>query len=263
MRHARRFTAQGGRADGAGQSQSPARNVQGRGARARRAELKVTDTRAALAADTALISLLNLRTAAKAAIRAGLLTPPPTNFVAPELPEDVQTLTDAVTDAEATERAARRTAGTEEGLAVWNRARAQDSSGEAHRQPRHLGGPAGRRPTEGLTVDTVKLDDTTPSGCGRRSRRRRRTEAAQRELECVRTEHTRLQVSCQATSSSLESSGLQALRNTAESLERRRALVRGRLALLPAGIEFARTQMTPPSISCDDARHAPRSSRGD
>ena len=167
--------------------------------------------------------------------------PLPDSFVAPTLPEDVQSLTDALTDAGAAEQAARRTASTEEGLAVTTEAALKSTQEQVAASLAIWEAQLAVALPEGLQPDTVELDDTTIE----RLRTPQRTaseqvDAARRELDDARDKHTRLQVSCEAASGALKRRA-EALAAASEGLERRRALVRGRLALLPPWIELHET----------------------
>ena len=126
------------------------------------AELKVTDTRAALAAGHRVDLAAQLAHSCQGGDPCPVCSRPlPTNFTAPVLPEDVQTLTDAVTDAEAAERAARRTAGTEEGLAVGTERELKTAQEKLTASLAIWEVQLAVVLPEGLTVDTVQLDETT------------------------------------------------------------------------------------------------------
>lgn len=167
--------------------------------------------------------------------------PLPDSFVAPMLPDDTQSLTSALTDASAAERAARRTASTEEGLAVTTEQTLKSAQNQFDASLAIWEAQLAVVLPEGLQADTVELDDTTIE----RLRTPQQTannqvDAARLELDAARNEHTRLHASCETTSSALKRRA-EALEATADGLERRRALVMGRLAQLPAWIELRET----------------------
>ena len=207
-----------------------------------RAELKASKARAALAATHRVDLAAQLAHTCHGGDPCPVCSRPlPTSFVAPVLPEDVQTLTDAVTDAEAAEQAARRTASTEEGLAVTTERVLKKAQEQLTTSLAIWESQLVFVLPPGLAADTVELDDTTIERLRTPQRTaKERLETAQHEFEGARTEHTRLQVSCEATSRSLAQRA-RALAGTAEGVERRRALVRGRLALLPAWIKLGDT----------------------
>ena len=207
-----------------------------------RAELKATQARAALAARHRVDLAAQLAHSCHGGDPCPVCSRPlPTTFVAPVLPQDVQTLTDAVTDAEAAEQAARRTASIEEGLVVTTERVLNTAQEQLTASLAIWEAQLAVALPDGLAVDTVKLDETTIEWLQTpRQTAKEQLETAQRELEGARIEHTRLHVSCEATSSSLGQRA-RALASTAEGLERRRVLVRGRLALLPAWIDLGET----------------------
>jgi len=206
------------------------------------AELTATSARAALAAS----HRADLAGQLAHSCHAGHLCPVcsrplPESYVAPALPEDVQTLTDALTAAEAAEQTARRTASTQEGLAVTTE-RALPKAQEQLAASRAIWETqlAAVLP-DGIQADTAELDEPTIERLRAPAQTaKKQLDTAQRELQDARNEHTRLQASCEATSSGLDRQA-ETLAVTAVGLERRRALVRGRLALLPDWIAFGGT----------------------
>jgi exonuclease SbcC len=168
--------------------------------------------------------------------------PLPVNFVAPILPDDVRLLTDALADACAGEQAARRTASTEEGLLVTTEQALKSTQKQLADSLAIWEAQLAVVLPEGLQAETVELDDTTIE----RLRTPQRTaneqvEAARHNLDNARNDYTRLQASCDTTSSALKRRA-EVVAATAEGLERRRALVRGRLAQLPEWIELRETR---------------------
>jgi DNA repair protein SbcC/Rad50 len=164
--------------------------------------------------------------------------PLPEPFTAPALPDDLQALTAALADAEAAEQAARKLASTQSGASVTTE-RALAAAGEQLASCRttweeqlSIGLP------QGLNADTVELDEATSEQVrAPEHAARTQLETAQRELEDARSQHTRLQASCETASRALEQRA-EALTAAGDGLERRRALVRRRLALLPAWLEL-------------------------
>jgi len=164
--------------------------------------------------------------------------PLPDQFAAPPLPDDLQALTEALSDAEAAEQAARKLASSQSGTTIATEralATAQDQLATCRaiwEVQLAVALP------EGLDADTVELDETTRKRLrAPEDAARKLLETAQRELEGARGEYTRLQASYETTSRALEQRAA-ALASAADGLERRRTLVGGRLDALPQWLEL-------------------------
>jgi exonuclease SbcC len=162
----------------------------------------------------------------------------PDGFVAPALPGDSQKLQDAVTSAEHAEQTAGSDAGAAQGAAVIAERTLKGTSERlvagASMWEAHLTDSL----PEGLKHDSVELDAITLELLrAPRQVAKVQLEAAEQELAESRSEHTRLQLMCEATTGEHERRS-QAHASAAEGLERRRSTVSDRLRLLPAWIEL-------------------------
>ena len=203
------------------------------------AELAASDARVALASRRRLDLAAELAHSCHGGEPCPICARPlPDLFAAPSLPDDLQALAAALADAETAEQAARKLASSQSGATVTTE-RALAAAGEQLASCRATW-DAQRALVlpDGLHADTVELDETTSQQVRAPEHAARELlETAGRELEDARSQHTRLQASCEATSHALKQRA-DALASAADGLERRRTLVRGRLAQLPVWLEL-------------------------
>lgn len=202
-------------------------------------ELVAADARAALSARQRLDLAAELAHSCHAGEPCPICARPlPDPFTAVALPDDLQALTTALADAETAEQAARRLASSQNGATHTTERAAAVAQEQLSAAQATWEAQVGVDLPEGLHADTIELDETTSEQVqAPEHAAREQLETAQRELEETRSQHTRLEASCESTSRSLKQRA-EALTIADDGLERRRVLVSGRLGLLPAWLEL-------------------------
>lgn len=162
----------------------------------------------------------------------------PESFVAPALPDDLRELQAGVASAEHEEQTAGSNASAAEGAAVIAERALKDAAEQLATSTKIWEAHLADAVPDGLKVDTVELDEATLELLRAPQQLAKvQLEAAEKELEDARSEHTRLQLMCEATTGEHERRS-QALAAATEGLERRRATVSARVRLQPAWIEL-------------------------
>jgi exonuclease SbcC len=162
----------------------------------------------------------------------------PDGFVAPVLPEDLKEHQAAVARADQAEHTAATAASTAQGAtAIAERALADAVEQLAASSSIWQAQSTDALP-DGLQHDTVELDETTLELLrAPRTLAKVQLEAAEQELLDGRSEHLRVQSTCEATIGELARRS-EALATATEALERRRATVSARLRGLPEWIQL-------------------------
>lgn len=162
----------------------------------------------------------------------------PEGFVTPALPDDLRELRDAVTRAEQEEQTSGSNASAAEGAVVIAERALKDATEQLTTSTRIWEDHSADALPDGLKVDTVELDEKTRQLLRAPQQLAKvELEAAETELEDARSEYTRLQLTCEATTGEHERRA-QGLATATDGLERRRGTVSTRMRLLPAWIEL-------------------------